>query len=450
MTDLLELSLLQLRQMLGAGEVSARSYVDDCLTRIAAIDAQIEAWTFLDPDHARAQADALDARRAAGLPLGPLHGVPIGIKDIIDTADMPTENGAAADAGRRPAQDAVLIARLRAAGAVIMGKTVTTELAYFAPGKTRNPYAQDRTPGGSSSGSAAAVAAGMVPAAIGTQTNGSIIRPAAFCGAVGFKPTHGLVPRTGALLQSGPLDTIGPLTRSVADAAALVDVIRGPDPGDPDSRPAAAGALLDTVLSDPPVPPRLAFVRSPVWDRASADTQAVFADLVAMLRGQCEEITLPPSFDDAHRHHRTLMLGGFAHNLAGYAAHADGLSDQMRQALTDAAAVSAGDYLAALSARDALTTELADLLTGYDAVLTPSAPGEAPAVDTTGDPAFNTIWSLLGMPAVTLPLFAGASGLPIGVQLVAARNDDARLLRTARWLDTRVLSDAAGTTDTSV
>jgi Asp-tRNA(Asn)/Glu-tRNA(Gln) amidotransferase A subunit family amidase len=221
------------------GKISSDELTRACLARIEAREPEVQAWAFLDPEHALRQARAADEWRKRGRPLGPLHGLPVGVKDIIDTADMPTENGTVLHKGRMPRHDAAAVRMLRAAGAVILGKTVTTECAYFSPGKTRNPRNIEHTPGGSSSGSAAAVAAGMVPAAIGSQTAGSVIRPASFCGVYGYKPTHGLIPRTGVLTLSRALDHVGCFSRSVEDLALLAEVLTGYDEGDPDTRPRA-------------------------------------------------------------------------------------------------------------------------------------------------------------------------------------------------------------------
>ncbi len=256
--DLASLGAVDLAVAIAEGRYSSEQVVEACLARIEAVDPEIEAWAFLDPEHARAQAKQADRQRRSGRPIGPLHGVPVGVKDIVDTRDMPTGNGTVLDAERRPRRDAAIVARLRAAGAVILGKTVTTELAYYAPGKTKNPHDPTRTPGGSSSGSAAAVASGMVPVAVGTQTNGSVIRPAAFCGTVGYKPTYGLIPRTGVLAQSFHLDTIGTFGRSVADAAMLADCLIGHDDGDRATAPTAAQNLLASASARPPLPPMFA------------------------------------------------------------------------------------------------------------------------------------------------------------------------------------------------
>jgi Asp-tRNA(Asn)/Glu-tRNA(Gln) amidotransferase A subunit family amidase len=435
-TDLADLSAFEARARMEKGELRASEFIDAQIRRIAAKDSAIQAFAYFDPELARAAAKACDDYRATGRPIGALHGLSVGVKDIIDTANMPTENGTPIDAGRRPERDAALVRRLRAAGAVIMGKTVTTELAYASPGKTRNPHDPDRTPGGSSSGSAAAVAAGMVSFAVGTQTFGSVIRPASFCGVVGFKPTHGLIPRTGVRLLAAPLDTVGVFARSVIDAAMIADVLAGHDPGDADTRLMPPPRLLDIALTEPPVPPDLAFVKSPVWDRAEPETQEGFRELVEALGKRCTEVALPEIFGEWLGAHRSLMQAGMARNLAPYYRKAkDRLSPAMRAIIEDGLKVSAVDYLTALDWREALNNGLEQLFERYDAIVTPAAPGEAPrGLDSTGNAIFNGLWTLCGVPAITLPLLTGPNGLPVGVQVVGRRGEDARLLRTARWL----------------
>jgi Asp-tRNA(Asn)/Glu-tRNA(Gln) amidotransferase A subunit family amidase len=421
---------------IAAGECTCAQAIEACLARIAEIDPQVEAWAFLDPEFARQQARAADQHRGTGRPLGPLHGVPVGLKDIIDTRGMPTENGTVLDADRRPRRNAAIVSRLQAAGAVIMGKTVTTELAYYAPSKTRNPHDPARTPGGSSSGSAAAVASGMVPLAVGTQTNGSVIRPAAFCGVVGYKPTFGLIPRTGILAQSWPLDTVGVFGRSVADAALLAECLIGHDPGDRATTPVAAQGLPAAAAARPPLPPLFAFVASPAWHHAEADTKEAFAELADALGDQCQRVDLPEPFERGHVVHRTLMKAGFSRNLGSYFNRGrDQLSSHMREAIEDGRKVLAHDYLAAVDWIEVLNAGLDQIFERFDAIVTPAAPGEAPqGLETTGNPAFCTLWTLCGTPAVTLPLLRGANGMPLGVQLVGRRGYDARLLRSAGWL----------------
>lgn len=430
------LAAVDLRERLSRGELKAVELAAACLKRIEATEPKVQAWAFLDSDLVMRQAEALDTLRGTGRATGPLHGLPVGVKDIIDTRDMPTENGTAIDAGRQPRQDATLVQRLRAAGAIVMGKTVTTELAGPSPGKTRNPHHPEHTPGGSSSGSAAAVAAGMVPLAVGTQTMGSVIRPAAFCGIVGFKPTHGLIPRTGMRLLSAPLDTVGVFARTVTDAALIADALAGYDVADIDTRNVAAPRLLETALTAPPVTPELAFVKTPMWDEAEPETKEGFAELVEALGDRCDEVPLPEAFGEWRKAQRTLDVVGTARNLEPYYRRGkDQLSDALRSRIEEGMKIAAVDYLTALDWREALNNGLEQLFDRYDAIVTPAARGEAPKdLGTTGDPVFNGLWTLCGVPAVTLPLLEGPNGLPVGVQVVGRRGEDARLLRTARWL----------------
>jgi Asp-tRNA(Asn)/Glu-tRNA(Gln) amidotransferase A subunit family amidase len=348
---------------------------------------------------------------------------------------MPTEFGSPIWAGRTPRHDAAAVARLRADGALIMGKTVTTEYAYFHPGKTRNPHNPERTPGGSSSGSAAAVAAFMVPGAIGSQTNGSVIRPAAFCGVVGFKPTHGLIPRSGVLQLSRSLDHVGVFARSVEDAALLTEVLVGFDEEDRDTRPVGRPPFASVATSEPPLPPRFAFAKTPVWDQADNTTREAFAELVETLGDAANEVELASGFARVIDLQRVVMEVEMAHNLhRDYEKGRAQMSEKLRQLLERGREHKAVAYTAALAGSAPLNDGLDELFNEYDAILTPAAPGEAPPADTTGNPVFNTIWTYLGTPAVTLPLLQSESGLPIGVQLVGKRGQDARLLRTAHWL----------------
>jgi Asp-tRNA(Asn)/Glu-tRNA(Gln) amidotransferase A subunit family amidase len=419
-----------------AGKLTAEQYLTACLERIREVDQEIQAWAFLDPHHALEQARAADARRRLGRPLGPLHGLPVGVKDIVDTADMPTENGTVLHAGRRPTRDATIVNLLRQAGAVIVGKTVTTELAVYHPGKTRNPHDPEHTPGGSSSGSAAAVAAGMVPVAIGTQTNGSVIRPAAFCGVYGYKPSHGLISRHGILAQSRPLDTVGVMAANLEDLALLAEPLMAYDPADPAMRPRARPDLARVLAEDPPVPPKLVFVRSPAWEHAEEDTRAGFAELIGALGERVDELALPAVFDDSIEQHRRIMEADLAKSFAAeHERGAEQLSARLREMIARGRQVLAVDYNLAVEGVARLNAALAEIFLHYDAIVTPAAPGAAPrGLEATGSPIFCTIWTLCGTPAVTLPLLSAANGLPIGVQLVGQQGDDARLLRTARSL----------------
>jgi len=441
LTNLHLLSASEAARLIGGGTISSEQFIEACLVRIREVDGDVQAWAFLDPDHALAQARAADQLRLSGQPTGALHGVPIAIKDIVDTADMPTENGSVLYAGRTPSRDATVVARLRAAGAVIMGKTVTTEFAYFSPGKTRNPHNPEHTPGGSSSGSAAAVAAEMVPLALGSQTNGSTIRPAAYCGVVGFKPTHGLISRHGILPLSRTLDHVGLFARSVDDIALLAAQLVGYDERDRDTRPRARIPFVEVAAEEPPLPPMFGFVKTPYWERVDEDTKEGFAELVAQLGERVEEVELLPSAVEAWNLHQTIMEAEMAANLEReWGKGRDHLSDQLRAQLERGRNVRAIDYQRALSRIAPIHESFVELFEQrYEAILTPAASGAAPeGLSSTGDPVFCTLWTLCGMPAISLPLLQGANGLPLGVQLVGPRHGDARLLRTARWLATQV------------
>ena len=441
LTNLHLLSASEAARLIHDGIISSEQLIDACLERIREVDDRVQAWAFLDADYARAQARAADERRLSGQPIGALHGVPIAIKDIFDTADMPTEYGSPIYAGRTPSRDATVVSRLRAAGAVILGKTVTTEFAYFSPGKTRNPHNPEYTPGGSSSGSAAAVAAEMVPLAIGSQTNGSTIRPAAYCGVVGFKPTHGLISRYRALALSRTLDQVGLFARSIADIALLAEQLVGYDDNDPDTQPRAPIPFSQVAAEEPPLTPTFAFIKTPVWERADDDTRAGFAEIMEQLGAQVEELELFPSAEKAWEWHQTIMSAEMASNFERiWKRSAAAFSDQLRSQIQLGRKVLAIDYQRALSQIAPMQESFVELFEQrYDAILTPAAPSAAPkGINSTGDPSFCTLWTLCGMPCISLPLLESSDRLPIGVQLVGARNGDAKLLRTARWLAAKV------------
>ncbi len=425
------------------GVLTSEELVQSCLEHIRALEPKVQAWQFLDEEHALAQARVCDQRKRGGEPIGPLHGVPVGVKDIIDTADMPTENGTVLHEGRTPRDDAAVVRMLRAAGAVILGKTVTTECAYFNPGKTRNPHDAEHTPGGSSSGSAAAVGSGMVPLALGSQTAGSVIRPAAFCGAYGFKPTHGLIPRTGVLALSRTLDHVGLFARSIDDLALLLEQLQGYDERDPDTRPRARIPFRSVAGEEPPLEPMFAFVKTPHWERMDSDAKEAYAELREALGKQVEEVQVFVSGNEPWDWHRTIMEAEMAANLEPlWSEGAEKLSEKLRALLERGKETRALDYQRALR-RIAPTVEGFDelFMQRYDAIITPPALGTAPkGLASTGDPAFCSVWTLLGMPAITLPLMQGENGLPLGVQLIGRKGYDARLLRTARWLEKKISS----------
>jgi Asp-tRNA(Asn)/Glu-tRNA(Gln) amidotransferase A subunit family amidase len=431
---ILALNAVTLRDRLASGALRAVELVEACLTRIAAMEPTVQAWAWLDGEYALEQARALDKRRQAGLPIGALHGLPVGLKDVIDTKGIPTGNGTPIDAGRVPNEDAWIVARLRAEGAIIMGKTVSTECAFMYPGKTTNPHNPAHTPGGSSQGSAAAVAAGMVPIAVGTQTGGSVIRPASFCGVVGFKPSFGLIPRTGVLMQSPFLDTMGVFGRTVEDCALLAEALTGYDAGDRATNLVPRPRMLDVALSKVPVTPSFAFAKPPGYDQADPQMRAALEELAGLLP---ESFDLPPlGFDEIAAIRQRINYAEMAKCYYGMERRGrDQMSDLLKAAIDEGKAVLARDYIAALDWRDLMNAALDEIFDRCDAIVAPAAPGPAPeGLQSTGSSIFNGLWTMAGVPAITVPLFTAENGLPMGVQLVGRRGDDARLLRTARWL----------------
>lgn len=418
-------------------ELSSEELVRACLERIEAREPVVGAWAFLDGDAALAQARSRDAEA----PRSALHGLPVGIKDIFDTADMPTEHGSPIHAGRRPAADAACVRRLRDAGAVVLGKTVTTEFATYQPPRTVNPLDPERTPGGSSSGSAAAVADGMVPLALGSQTAGSTIRPASFCGIFGFKPTHGAVDLAGALQLSARLDTIGPMARSAEDVALLLDAL-GAEPAAGGGRAAGRGPGGDGAAAGNGAAPRLALVRTHHWEQADASGRAAVeraAERLATAGADVVETALPAPFDGLTAAQATIMAFDLARSLADEREHhAELLSEPLRELLDEGAATGEPEYRDALALAERCRAQLGEVLAGADAILTPAAVGEAPPRDSTGDPVFCRAWTLLGTPAVSVPGLSGESGMPIGVQLVAAPGADRALLAVAAWAAARL------------
>jgi Asp-tRNA(Asn)/Glu-tRNA(Gln) amidotransferase A subunit family amidase len=400
---------------------AVRSEIQDSIRRYGETEPRIHAFVHFEAENALLMDAALEATAATGA----LVRVPIAVKDIFDTAGAPTERGSALYAGRIAERDAEVVRNLRAAGAVIVGKTVTAELAMAHPGPTRNPWDLSRTSGGSSMGSAAAVAAGVVPLAVGSQTNGSVIRPAAFCGVVGFKPSLGRLSRDGMFVTSETLDQVGGFARSVRKAAALAA--------------AMAGEPLARWWTDDGTPPKLAALRTGEWEHADDATQQRFqADLdrLAAAGSPIAWPSPPPELDDAQRVLRTIMLYEEARAMAKDMHHREALvSEITRGNLAEGAAISEDAYRDALDARRRITEAFVSWATPYDAILTPATVGEAPTPETTGDPRFCTRWSLIGAPAIVIPSDLGPSRLPLGLQLVAAPGDDRRLIAAAAWCE---------------
>jgi Asp-tRNA(Asn)/Glu-tRNA(Gln) amidotransferase A subunit family amidase len=422
--------LLGAVQVLADGTLTARAYCEYRLARIRSTEARINAWAAIDEVRALALAAARDAGRGSGGRTGALHGVPVGVKDIFDTDDLPTEMGSPAFVGNQPGKNAELAQRIIAAGGYVLGKTATTEFAFMHPAETRNPWNPRHTPGGSSSGSAAAVAAGHVPVAIGTQTNGSVIRPAAFCGVVGFKPSFDSLPIRGALPFSETLDHAGVFARTVADAAYFAACLAEPD---------TLAAVIETFSR----PPRIAFLARFPWNAAEPDAAAhlqATSNRLARAGTVVKNTSLPDAFGDAHLVHRRIMLyEGAREHAPRQARHRRVMSAVLNAAIDEGLAISHDDYRSALASRAALVELALDLFEDCDAIASLPAPGAAPArLDITGDPSFCTLWSLLGFPAVALPTGLSEVGLPYGVQLAARAGADHQLLQVASWCEAAI------------
>ena len=437
-SSLVDLTASEARDKMAKGEFTAEAYTKACLAEIAARDTAVEAWTHLDPEHALEQARAADTHRASGKGLGLLHGLAVGIKDIIDTADMPTQNGSPLFKGHQPARDATCVAVLRAAGAIILGKTVTTELANRTPGKTKNPHNPAHTPGGSSSGSAAGVAAKMMPLALGTQTGGSVIRPGSYNGIHALKPTLGLISRSGVTMQSNTLDTVGVYGRSLADLALITDALSQVDPSDAVSYQRVRPNLVAMLAAGHAPKPKLAFVKSPAWANAEEGAKAELAKIIKLLGAAVEEIEIP-ALADIVRHHAVVQGAENAHFYGPLLKrNPESISPKLTSVLNAGAKVSGHDYVAALQARETMYAAVEQVLSRYAALLTLPSCGPAPkGLESTGDAVFNGMWTLLGVPCISLPLMQ-VDGMPCGVQLIGMRRDEGRLLATGRWVEDTV------------
>ncbi|MBI2885923.1 MAG: amidase [Chloroflexi bacterium] len=431
-----ELTLAQAAAAYARRALSPEELVPSLLQRSQKLDASIQAWETLDAEGALAQARASAERLRSGR-ARPLEGLPFGVKDIIYTAGLRTSAGFKPYEGLVPSYDAAVVARLKEAGAIILGKTVTTQFAVSDPARTCNPWRLERTPGGSSSGSAAAVAARMAPAALGTQTAGSVLRPAAYCGVVGFKPTFGRVSRYGVIPLSYSLDHVGVIVRSVEDAALALQALAGHDPRDPASSPRAA-AGIPTPLSQVGNPPRLGLVQD-LLDRAQPEVREHVRGVSQRLAGggaAVQEVHLPLPMELILAVHRTIMQAEAAAVHAGLlAAHADHYGPMLRAYLEVGHLIPSAAYLHAQRLRRRFRTLAGSLFEGVDVLLTPTVSNTAPDRSTTGDPSFQGVWTLLGYPTISLPSGLSADGLPFGVQLVAPPFAEGTLLTVARWCE---------------
>jgi Asp-tRNA(Asn)/Glu-tRNA(Gln) amidotransferase A subunit family amidase len=416
-----ELSATEIVSKIAAGETTCEAVARDCIARISARDGVVKAWVNFDPEIALGQARALDGASTRG----PLHGVPIGLKDTIDTFDMPTEMGSPIYRGNRPRADAACVALLRRAGAVILGKTATCEFAGSAPPQTTNPHNAGHTPGGSSSGSAAGVADHMVPAALGTQTGGSILRPSSFCGIFGYKPTYNTINKMGVWPAADSIDTIGWLARSIDDMEMLTAVLRMQTPQPP--------RKFDGTL-------RIGVWRTDLWDTAQPESKAAVEEAAKKLGkagAPVRDAELPDAFNGLHIIARSTIA--FYERAACMAFawdhHREKLSPQMQRYIENGLKISRDEHVAGMKRIDECRSLLGPVFEKYDVLLVPCVPGEAPkGLGATGDPSMQAIWTALHTPTMTLPTHRGPNNLPVGIQLVAQRYDDDRLFACARWV----------------
>ena len=435
-TTLQSMTAHALRDWLVEGRMDVEDFYNHHLDYARQVQARLEPFASLDERVVMLQASHRKAERLRGDAPGLLWGVPVTVKDIIDTIDFPTAFGSPIHEGRYAVADATVVRRLRNAGAGIFGKSVTTEFATFTPGPTRNPHAPEHSPGGSSSGSAAAVASGAVPVALGTQTNGSVLRPASFCGVYGFKPTAGLLPRTGVFEQSPTLDQMGVLARDIDDIALVTEILSGDDGEDRATRGISPRRLWQVARSEPPVTPKFCFVKTPWWDQVEPEAREAFEAFAELMEGVVTTTDLPPIVDQAVGWHRTVHETELAFAMQReYTHHRDRLSGRLTAQIERGMATTAQDYLAACDRVPHVAAAFDDYFEHYDAILSPAALGGAPkGLASTGDPLMQTVWTFAGLPALSMPLLTLSGGLPLGVQAVAAAHGDARLLRACRWL----------------
>ena len=437
MIDITSLSATELVGKLRTGDISS---VDLCKTYIKRIDKyekDVKAWAFFDKKVLLEKAEEADNYRKSGKPIGLLHGLPVAVKDIVGTLDMPTECGTVFRKKMSSSQDAEVVNLLKTAGAIIMGKTETAELAYIHPAKTRNPHDYTRTPGGSSSGSAAAIAAHMTHLSIGSQTGGSIIRPASYCGVVGYKPSYGLISRSGVLKTSEKLDTIGVFGKTVEDVALLAKTLIKKDLYDPATIHFAADDMLEVCKKGPIFEPKFIFYKTDKWKNIDKESQKAFEFLIKNFKKNIEVFDTPSYFKDIPGYHQIIHETDLANNFqVYYKKDKNKLSKEMRDAIGRGMKYSAKEYTDAIDFMKQSYESYKEVFEDYHGVITPSASGVADkGLTSTGSADFQKIWTYLGLPTISLPLLTGENNLPLGVQLVGDKLDDLRFLGTANWLE---------------
>ena len=437
MIDIFSLKAEELALKIKDSQLTSVEICEKYIDRINKFEKDVKAWAHFDKKLLLEKAAEADEYRRSGKPLGPLHGVPVAVKDIVGTLDMPTECGTVIRKGKSYSQNAEIVDLLLAAGAIVMGKTATAELAYLGPPKTTNPHDHSRTPGGSSSGSAAAVASFMAPLSIGSQTGGSIIRPASYCGVVGYKPTYGLISRNGVLKTSEKLDHIGVFGRSVEDVALLSKVLIKKDNFDSATVHYSAENMLEETKKGPLFEPKFIFYKTDYWKNIEKKSREAFEYFIKSFKKNIEVFDNPSYFKDIHKYHQIMYETDLANNFGlYYKKYKKKLSKPMQDAIVKGNKHSAKEYAEALDFMKRSYASYEEVFEDYHGVLSPASPGVAPkSLKTTGSAEFNKVWSYLGTPCISLPLLQGDANMPLGVQLTGAKYDDHRFLGIANWLE---------------
>jgi Asp-tRNA(Asn)/Glu-tRNA(Gln) amidotransferase A subunit family amidase len=437
MIDIFSLKAEELSLKIKDAQLTSVEICEKYIERINKFEKNVKAWAHFDKKLLLEKAADADEYRRSGKPTGPLHGIPVAVKDIVGTLDMPTECGTVIRKGKSYSQNAEIVDLLLAAGAIVMGKTATAELAYLHPPKTTNPNDHSRTPGGSSSGSAAVVASFMAPLSIGSQTGGSIIRPASYCGVVGYKPTYGLISRNGVLKTSEKLDHIGVFGRSVEDVALLSKVLIKKDNFDPATVYYSAENMLAETKKGPLFEPKFIFYKTDYWKNIEKKSREAFEYFIKSFKKNIEVFDNPSYFKDIHKYHQIMYETDLANNFGlYYKKYKKKLSKPMQDAIVKGNKHSAKEYTEALDFMKRSYESYEEVFEDYHGVLSPASPGVAPkSLKTTGSAEFNKVWSYLGTPCISLPLLQGDANMPLGVQLTGAKYDDHRFLGIANWLE---------------
>ena len=437
MSEIISLSLEQLATKIKDAQLSSVDVCKAFIERIEKYEKDIKAWAHFDKKVLLEKAEEADEHRRSGKSLGYLHGVPVAVKDIIGTIDMPTECGTVIRKGKSYSQNAEIIDMLHSAGALVMGKTATSELAFLGPSDTTNPHDNSRTPGGSSSGSAAAVASFMAPVSIGSQTGGSIIRPASYCGVVGYKPTYGLISRNGVLRTSYNLDHMGVFGRSVEDVAMLTKVLIKKDKYDPATIHYSTDNFVEETKKGPLFEPKFIFYKTEYWKLIDKKSKGAFEYFIKSFPKNIEVFDTPSYFKDIHKYHQIIHETDLANNFSVYyKKYKKKLSKYMQDAIANGNKHSAKEYAEAIDFMKRSYESYQEVFEDYHGVLSPSSPGVAPkGLKSTGTAEFNKVWSYMGTPCISLPLLEGENNLPLGVQIIGDKYDDHRFLGVASWLE---------------